>query len=258
MNHPAMKDGSFEHLRLGRLPARRDPRTLQFERYVTAQLPAPPASVSPPAVPTWPMYDNDRLGDCTCAAAGHMVQAWTQAAGRERTPALASVDRLYWETGDPPAKTGQAGGPTDTGRVEIDVLNYWRHHGLGTDRILGYVSIQPADEAHVRAAIWLFGGVYTGIGLPITAQRQSVWDYVGGPGSDPGSWGGHAVPYVGYDPSGVTLVTWGALLDATWSFHQHYTEEVYAIVTRDLLNSATQKSPQGLDLTSLEADLAAL
>ena len=57
-------------VRLGKLPVRHDVRTLQLARYVdTAVLPAPPASYDETAhVHDWPMYANDRIGDCTCAA----------------------------------------------------------------------------------------------------------------------------------------------------------------------------------------------
>ena len=34
----------------------------------------------------------------------------------------------------------------------------------------------------------------------------------------PGSWGGHAVDVVGYDDAGLTVVSWGALLRASWDF----------------------------------------
>src|SRR5665213_2277872 len=65
--------------KLGKLPVRVDVRTLRLARYiVTAQLPAPPATLDLTShVTDWPMYANDRIGDCTIAAAGHMIEAWT-------------------------------------------------------------------------------------------------------------------------------------------------------------------------------------
>jgi hypothetical protein len=53
----------------------------------------------------------------------------------------------------------------------------------------------------IATAIWLFGGVYIGVELPIAAQTQDVWDVPANPGAEdePGSWGGHAVYLVGYD-----------------------------------------------------------
>ena len=66
---------------LGKLPARTDARTLAIARYVDrSALPTPPVKLNlGHAVSSWPMYGNDHLGDCTCAAAGHMIEAWTAA-----------------------------------------------------------------------------------------------------------------------------------------------------------------------------------
>ena len=53
----------------------------------------------------------------------------------------------------------------------------------------------------VATAIWLFGGAYIGVELPISAQTQDVWDVPANltPDDEPGSWGGHAVYLVGYE-----------------------------------------------------------
>ena len=74
--------------KLGKLPVRTDVRTLRLKRYIDAtKLPEPPPAFDLTArVPDWPMYGNDRRGDCTTAAAGHMIEAWTAAASRRRTP----------------------------------------------------------------------------------------------------------------------------------------------------------------------------
>lgn len=249
--HPEFEHaGSFSHLKLGRQEPRPDIRTLRLASYLDlAALPPIPALMKPPGVKNWPMYGNDRYGDCTVAAAGHMIQGWTKAVGHQRTPATTTIERAYWSTGD----------GADTGRVELDVLNYWRNHGIGKDKITAFVQVDPLNLDHVKAAIYLFGGVYTGIGLPLSAQGHSSWDLVGLPvgRNAPWSWGGHAVPYVGYDAAGVTLVTWGGLLNATWRFHTAYTDEVWAIISPDFMNVAGS-SPAGFNLAALQADLAAL
>jgi len=67
----------------------------------------------------------------------------------------------------------------------------------------------PSTPHPIAQAIWLFGGAYIGVELPISAQRQDVWDVPANPGPDdePGSWGGHAVYLVGYDLRGMGGVT---------------------------------------------------
>jgi hypothetical protein len=264
--HPEFeREGSFAHLRLGRKERREDPRTLQFGRYLdeAVALPATPPSCDwTTGVPSWPMYGNDVLGDCTIAAVGHMIQAWSAAAGGLKTFGDADVEAMYWETGDPPAATGAAGGPTDDGRDEMGVLNYWRQTGLApgtsyTDKIVAYASVDVSNADQVRAAISLFGGVYAGAGLPLTAQGQSVWDVVAAEPeqNQPYSWGGHAIPILAYDEAGdFVVVTWGGLMRVTGAFFAEYFDEAYAIVSADFL-TATGASPAGFDLERLEADL---
>lgn len=244
MTHPAYP---FAGMKLGRDPVRHDARTLQLAHFIDdAALPPIPSSHTPPYI-TWPMYGNDRKGDCTCAAAGHMVQNWTATAGALRTPLDADVERFYIPV------TGNE----DDGRVEIDVLNSWRHVGFGGDKIVAYAQIDPKNHAHLKAAIYLFGGVYVGIGLPRTAQNQhSEWTVVGhGPDSEAGSWGGHAVPYVGYNSAALTCVTWGALMKLSYGFNDAYTDEAYAVISHDWLNANSQQAPSGLNLAALLASL---
>lgn len=253
--HPHFaQHGSFENLPLGAITGHTDARTLALADYLddAVVLPKIPATLDlTKKVPSWPMYGNDSKGDCTCACAGHMVQAWSAANLHEETPPLSKVIGMYDDTGD----------GTDDGRVPTDVLNYWRQHGLGagSHKITAYASIDPLNIAHVKAASYLFGGVYLAVELPITAQRQSVWDVVGdGKTGDsaPGSWGGHAIPYEAYDSHGGVVVTWGALLKATWAFHKAYVSEVYAVISPDWFKSG--KTPAGFNLAQLEADVKAL
>jgi hypothetical protein len=245
--------GSFEHLCLGRSPKTHDAK-IRLANYIDEEaLPPIPAHLDLTKGITFPMYGNDRLGDCTCAAVGHLIQIWTAAVGAPVTPPDSAIEHLYIpETGD-----------EDTGRVETDVLDYWKKHGIDTgDKIIGYAAIDPGVTKHIKLGIALFGGVYAGVALPLTAQTQKEWHVVGNPDDPsspaaPGSWGGHAIPYGGYTKDKLVVVTWGATLLATLHWDQTYCDEAYVVVTKDWLN-AQGKSPAGLDLAQLETDLNAL
>ena len=65
-------------MKLGKLAHRDDARTLKLTNYLTTgALPSAPATLDLSGkVANWQMFANDRLGDCTCAAAGHMVELW--------------------------------------------------------------------------------------------------------------------------------------------------------------------------------------
>lgn len=248
--HPEFRDQGFAHLKLGRAARRVDPKTLRLETYLDlgALPPVPPAIDYTPGI-SFPMFGNDRLGDCTVAAAGHMIQVWKHLTGKTGIPSEATIEKTYFATGD----------GTDDGRNELDVLNYWRHHGVGRDKITAYVAVNPTNVRLMQAAIYLFGGVYAGISLPLTAQAQHSWDLVGDGHtgrSAPGSWGGHAVPFHGYTPDGFRCVTWGATLDLTVRFNHAYTEEAYAILSPDWLKDG--HTPAGFDKAALLADLALL
>src|SRR5579862_1160886 len=200
---------------LGKLPHRVDVRTLSLGSYVERDvLPAPPAELdlSAPVI-EWPMYGNDRTGDCTTAAAGHMIEAWTAAAAGS---AVEISDQAVLQAFDAVKIVDPETG--EEGAIELDVLTYWRRQGIGGHRIGAFALVALADRDLVRVAAYLFGGLYIGLQLPLSARDQQVWDWTGGyDGPDaPGSWGGHAVDVVGYDESGLTVVTWGALQRLTW------------------------------------------
>jgi len=191
------------HLHLGKRPRRHDLRTLMMARYLTGALPAAPARVDyTHGITDWGMMLNDQLGCCTIAAVAHAVQTWTaNAIGRELTVPDSTVLACYekWDGYNP------ADPSTDQGGVELDVLKHWRQQAFDGNSLDAFVAIDlsgvrsPGSE--VQTAIWLFGGAYIGLELPISAQDQDVWDVPAQPGpkDEPGSWGGHAVYLVGYD-----------------------------------------------------------
>lgn len=239
-------DGRELTVRTGKREPKRDPHTLKLATYLIPEtLPAPPLTVPVPAVATWPMYGNDTLGDCTIASAGHMIQAWTLDAGRPRTPGDVAILSAYWATGN-----------EDDGRYELDVLNYWRHTGIAGRKIRAYASVNALSRHDVKIAVYLFGGAYIGLALPRSAQRQAVWhvDTTNTRDARAGSWGGHAVPIVAYNATGLWCVTWGQVKKMTWPFFLRYCDEAYAILSPELLDTRG-RSPEGFDLPALTADL---
>ena len=249
-------------LKLGKSVARHDPRALLLASYVTPALPAPPASFDLTSkVKAWGMMDNDQIGDCTCAAAGHLIMEWTANAGKKMfTPTNKQVVAAYSAiTGYNPVT-----GANDNGAIEVDVLNYWRQTGIAEHKIGAYVALEPSNHNHIMDSVYIFEGCYIGMQLPVSAQAQvqnhQPWSVPpGGTTGDgkPGSWGGHAVPVVAYDGRSVTVVTWGALQTMTWSFWEAYCDEAYAILSNDYLKGQ-KTTPQGFSAQQLQADLADL
>ena len=219
-----------DNLRLGKLAHRHDPRTLMLARYLEAALPQVPpawdwAKVSASLIPAWGMLGNDQYGDCTIAGLAHQVMLWDAQLGNAVTFTDQQVESFYF---------GMSGGQ-DSGLVELDVLNKWRQDGFYGHKLLGFAKVDAAYRPHIEAAIWMFGGAYIGLALPISAQTQEVWDVVPGPDGKAGTWGGHAVLLTSFDDDGVTCVTWGMLKKMTWAFLGGYcvTPET-RILTADL------------------------
>lgn len=250
-------------MKLGRLAPRRPSPVPALARYAAEQpLPAPPLRAEwLSAVPAWPMLANDRVGDCTLASAGHMIQAWSAATGGRLMMTDADAISAYEIIGgyrpDDPA--------TDIGCLETDVLAYWLTTGLAVgdaalDVLDGFASLDPRDTTLIRQAIALMGGVYAGLSLPLIAQQGGEWDVPpeGAVGdAAPGSWGGHAVPLLAYDEAGLVCVTWGEPKRLSWAFWLAYADEAYAALSRDFLAAAGSVA-SGLSWSRLTADMAAL
>jgi hypothetical protein len=203
----------------------------------------------------WYIANGIVTHNCTCAAVGHMIQTWTSLT-RPQQVILPDTDilNLYEQScgyvpGDP---------STDQGGEENAVLRYWRNSGIFPGNTLaGWCSVQPGNHTEVKQCLYLFGAVYIGIDLPITAQSQDVWDVVSTTRQGaPGSWGGHAVPVVAYDDQTLTVITWGMLKKMTWAFWDAYVDEAHGPLSADWIENGS--TPSGQYWTHLKADLLAI
>jgi len=242
-------------MKLGRKAIKTDSRTLMFADYMTPALPAPPPSADwTKGVTAWGMMLNNTLGDCTIAGAGHALQVWTANTGSMVTLPDPTIESYYeqWDGYVP-------GNPsTDNGGVELDVLNDWQKGGFAGHALVAFADPKPANLVEIRQSIALFGGVYIGLALPLTAQTQDVWDVVpkGGAKAKPGSWGGHCVYVPKYDQNGFTCITWGQPKTMTLAFWKKYCDEAHTLLGKDWL--AGKGSPAGFDQDQLLADLKAI
>lgn len=206
-------------------------------------------------VADWPMYGNDRLGDCTAAAAGHAEEVWSVYG----TGSLVEVtdqdviDFYSGSTGYNPADPS-----TDQGGVMQDVMTYWRREGIAGHQIAAFFELNPHDLDEVRAALWLFGGVNVGLAFPAFAMDQfeagQPWDISR---HNTRIEGGHDVWLVGMDDAGTaTVVTWGRLQKMTPAFWARYVAanrgEAWAVCSLEW-TADDGVSPAGLDTAALNA-----
>jgi len=242
-------------MKLGRKAIKTDSRTLALGRYFTSSLPAPPSMADwTKGTVRWGMMLNNRLGDCTIAAVAHAIQVWTSNTARKVTPPDSTVETYYqqWD-GYVPGDSS-----SDHGGVALDVLNDWQKQGFAGNALLAFADPKPGNLIEIRQSIALFGGVYIGLSLPLTAQKQDVWDVVpgGGAAARKGSWGGHCVFVPKYDAKGFTCITWGQLKTMTVAFWNKYCDEAHALLSQDWLTA--KGSPAGFDQAQLESDLKAI
>ncbi len=251
---------AYEHLghtvRLGKGAPKQDDRTLRLAKYLRAVPPAPLVRRWSDAVPSWPMFANDVLGDCTCAALAHAMVCWNANNSSPWRPTDKQVVEAYMAVGGyDPEVPG-----TDNGALMLDALNHARRLGIGGRKIDAFVALDVADDDQIKAAINLFGGVYFGLDLPQSAQNQATWSVslAGTQGNAArGSWGGHAAFAVDYDEDlNLSIVTWGGLQQVSRRWRRGYGDEGYAILSRDWADA--DGAPNLFDYDALRADLAAV
>jgi len=221
---------SHKVFKLGKAPAKRDKRNFRFAALLEAAPALPPSydfDTKHPGIPT-PMFANDTLGCCVIAGRAHQTLRFEDIEqGSVMMISDKDITRQYFK------ETGGA----DSGLVVLDSLGEWRHKGWKVGKhtylIQAYAEVDRGDHALVSQAIFADVGVGIGVSLPKSAQTEiqtgQPWATTTGPGSQPGSWGGHYVYVCGYTPAGPVCVTWGRKQQMTWAWFDRYCDEAYAI-----------------------------
>jgi hypothetical protein len=243
--------------RLGKNPpiADRLGRELKFEKYKAA-LPFPPAAVNfMSKVTSWPMFDNDTIGDCAEAAFAHHQMGWTWYADKPLIPTLSSVVKAYsaiggYVPGDP---------STDNGSDLQTALKYYNNLGI----IKAFAKLKTGNWMELQQAVALFGGVYIGIALPdaVVPEGPGAPDWTTIPWKWQTSWSpnpdnGHCVPVMRYNTAfnDAGIVSWAngdMVMDRP--FYENCSDEGWVIVTEEFIK-ADGESPSGFDLAQLLAD----
>jgi hypothetical protein len=208
-------------------------------------------------VPSWPMYLNDQIGDCTEACKAHIIEAWS-AYGLGTEIEVSDNQVLKWYERDGGYVPGDPS--TDNGCVIQDVLSNWQKDDSAVCPITEFAELKNFYYAHnLKEALYLFGTVYLGINVPQSAMDQfnagEPWTYVG----DNNIIGGHAIPLQEVYAPGVndmyTVITWGQKQRMSRSFVWNYVEEAWVMISPDWFNSSGVDT-DGFNLAQLQADFA--
>jgi hypothetical protein len=232
---------------------------LKMRSYMSASLPAPPATLdnTAAAMPSLSkMMLNDQLGCCEIAwHFGHLRGVWTAENGHCEVTSDGWIERLYEVIGG--YRPGNPG--TDQGCATQDVLAYM----IRAKEAIGYVAVNAADPTELRTAVWLFGAVTLGACLPddVIQNPLAEWRSTSG---EPDPNNGHCFGCPGkYDGSTIGISTWGQVITASDEWVSKYCAthnqgECWAILGSNWVNQVTHKAPNGFDIVSLKSHLEAL
>jgi hypothetical protein len=237
--------------KLGKLAPQFPVAVKDMHCYMVAPLPKAPAAVDHATQVTagFPMDGNDRYGDCTMAAAAHLIQAWNAETGIELpVPTDAEVVAQYLKLSH----------GKDSGLVESRVLQDWLRTGLWGSKIVAYAPVNVHSLEALKQAVAYFGGVYVGVQVPKNAQSQFAderpWALEPGWQQQPIE-GGHAIPILGYDEQWLYCVTWGAVQKISWDWWSTYGDEAWVILSEEFKKAG---KIGGIDVATLQADLASV
>jgi hypothetical protein len=241
---------------------RRNPKraaAIQLARALTGVVPPHPAAVDQLArlKGGWAMLGNDQYGDCVAVTWANMRRLVTAALTSEKYPSMDEVIAFY--------KTQNPRFPSQDDGMDIQTaLEYLVSHG-GPDGVkaVGFAQVDHTNAEEVKAAIAIFGSVWTGVTVLDANQTEfgngQPWDYVRGSRVD----GGHSVLTGGYGAPGAgalggdeRFITWAEETSFTDAFWQHEVEEAWVVIWPEHL--ANPAFLAGVDLQAFAADYTAI
>jgi hypothetical protein len=206
----------------------------------------------------WQMLGNDRFGDCVSVTWSNTRRLVTAVLATEEYPGQAEVNAFYatQNPGFPPSP--------DNGMDIQTALEFLVKTG-GPDGVkaLGFAAVDYANADEVKAAIAIFGSVWTGINVQQAQQEQfnagQPWDWVPGSPMD----GGHSIVTGGYGPAGAgalggdeRFITWAAETSFTDNYWANGVEEAWVVIWPEHLGSKAFLA--GVDLAAFAADYTAI
>jgi hypothetical protein len=258
-----IKKIDFSKIKFGRLPRIDDARTFEISKYLkNEKLPPIPKKYNwgkKIRHNKWGAMGNLKIKICTCAAAGHSIMAWSSNIGELVRPSDESILDAYRALSHYNPETNEH----DDGVESLRCLKYWRKHGIAGHQIIAFAKLQDKNREQLIQTIYLFGGCYVGLNLPLSAERQynttKKWTIPrGGKKRDAkaGSWFGHAVLVTGYKKDELRIITWGEEMIMTMEFWEAYGDESYALFSEGFIKH--DKTPTGIDIEILKNDIEIL
>jgi hypothetical protein len=246
-------------------------RALKLRNYLTGIVPAVPDAEDYLIAMRggWQVLGNDQAGDCVAVTWANVRRlVTTTLTALSSYPTQDQVWQVY-RTQNPGfdpgggSRTGP-GSPDDNGMDIQTLLEYLASDG-GPDgvRAVSFAQVDHTSPAEVKAAIALFGYVWTGVNVLQVNQQEfgsgQPWDYSPVSPVDGGHsviTGGYGVPGAGPLGGDERFITWGAETSFTDAYWTNCVEECWVVIWPEHLASASFLA--GIDVQQLAADYTAL
>jgi len=243
----------------GLIPSKRKFRAARLADHITASLPAPSPELDLYSkVSDYPMYGNDQYGCCGFAAVGHSIDTWTaNASGKTVHVDTDQLIRDYFD----------CTGGVDSGVTEDQLISYWKTKGICGKKIVGDCEVDKGDPILQRQALEIFGNLQIGLLLAENWTEDDIfWDanagrpgfFMGNPRGDAGHWVDASGTKIVNGRLWIVIVTWAGLKYLAFEAVAQYGMFVNAALSEDWVDKATAKSPTGVDVAGLIADMDAL
>jgi hypothetical protein len=269
---------------LGKLPFRREWNSRPAFREALGQIAEsgklpdlPPAQTWKRTIgdQQWLMLGNKVNGDCTVAAACHMMMCWSD---------NTRIAPWIFEEADVLADYNEYRTSASGAQIQ-NILNAWKMYGLHRrdgdvkvpvlidDFALLDINHPSVLQVQVQRCVQLLGGCCIGLILPKFAtaaapktdalppppdwtQSAATLDALG-TDADKDSGGGHCVPAIGYDAQGLQVITWGQCVPMSWDFFSRYMDEAWAVLCKTAW-VVDGKTPSGLTDQQLVSDFGVI
>ncbi len=257
--------------KLGRRPPKRH-AALQLRDYLTGIVPQVPAAEDYLAELNggWNMLGNDVAGDCVAVTWANVRRLVTTKL--TAVPAYPTQDEVWsvYKTQNPDfnpngAASGNGPGSESDQGMDIQTLLEYLNKTGGPDGVkaAAFAQVDHSNTAEVKAAIALFGYVWTGINVQSVNMQEfnngQPWDYSPSSALD----GGHSVITGGYGPPGQgplggnqRFITWAAETSFTDNFWKHNVEEAWVVIWPEMLGLAEFLA--GVDIAALATGYQAI
>lgn len=220
-------------LKLGRRPPKNHPAIKLAD--IRSHMPVVPPSEDWLGSTGWSMLGNDQYGDCVAVTWANIRRVL----GADY-PGMSEVIQLY--------KTQNPGFPQEDYGMDIQTLLEFLVKSGGPDGVkaLAFAKVDHTNVAEVKAAIAIFGFMWTGITVQDANMRDfsnnKPWDYHPQARDD----GGHSVVTGGFGPAGLgagrlsgdeRFITWAQETSFTDAYWKEKVDEAWVVIFPEHLDS---------------------